>query len=157
MRTIRRTAGRQLVCTGLWTWAWEDGEGFRFVVQSSAIDCNQVQVDAWIDIYLGILGEKESEQKLVRLGAIRCDLLRSGANRRRYFAVDSHSGLAWFGAVCCGGHLIEHCKVEREATPTLPGGLSRYIVTTLVNIGDFCVFRRYNGRYRPSADPLHFE
>ena len=37
---------------------------------------------------------------------------------------------------------------------TLPGAYSRYIVTTLVNIGDFCVFTRNIARNKPSADPL---
>jgi len=42
-----------------------------------------------------------------------------------------------------------------DPTPTLPGGLTRYTVTTLVNIGDFCVFTRYKRGYRPSAEALH--
>jgi hypothetical protein len=43
---------------------------------------------------------------------------------------------------------------KNDRPPTLPGGLSRYIVITLVNIGRKWVFRRYKSRYRPSAEAL---
>jgi hypothetical protein len=49
---------------------------------------------------------------------------------------------------------IEDRRLKTPDTPTIPGGLTRYIVTTLVNIGNFCVFTRYKRRYTPSAETL---
>lgn len=46
----------------------------------------------------------------------------------------------------------ERIARARTRPPTLPGVFTRYIVTTAVNIGDFCGFTRNITRYIPSLE-----